>query len=482
MIKKIIYSSLILLMSSNINLTAQNSEQRTLPAISGVRISGKSKISIHNGETQSVTVQTKGALSEVQTSVENGILKINGPSSKLAITIPVLNSISVDGIGEVMVDSAFKTETFSIKISGNGKIMMPIEADNIITKISGNGKLKISGTAKEIELDISGNGKVDATELHVENAKANISGIGKCLLDVTNNLDVKISGNGSIYYKTEPAHITKQISGVGKLGTINTSDKDTTTVHLGNKRIVIIGDEEAESNQDFDVDIDINADIDDDSHYFSKKRKSRSHWMGLDLGYNNYFNGDFGTSLPKQYDYLELNTGKSVGVNLNFFAHDFKLYRRYVMFTTGLGMSINNFRFNSDRTLIPEIDSVNAFPDTLAYDLSKHKLEIAYVTVPLLLQFNTNEYFKKSFHIATGVLMSYRIESHTKRVYSMDGDKRKDKTHDDFNINPFRAETTLRLGYRGATVFFNYAFTELFKSGTGPELHPFTFGLSLLNW
>ena len=46
--------------------------------------------------------------------------------------------------------------------------------------------------------DISGNGKIDAQELQVNDASTNISCIGKCLVDVSNNLDVNISGNGSV--------------------------------------------------------------------------------------------------------------------------------------------------------------------------------------------------------------------------------------------------------------------------------------------
>ena len=204
--------------------------------------------------------------------------------------------------------------------------------------------------------------------------------------------------------------------------------------------------------------------------------------MGLDLGFNNYFNSNFNIELPKKYDFLELNTGKSVAVNLNLFAHDFKIYRHYVMFTTGLGMSINNYRFNSNHTLVAKSDSVVGIPDSITIPLNKSKLAITYATVPLLLQFNTRDDYKKSFHVGTGVLLSYRIESHTKIVYDAEGNKKKTKTHDDFNLNPFRGEATVRIGYRGYTLFGNYAFTELFQSGHGPELHPFTIGLSLSNW
>ena len=475
MFKKIICGCLLLLLASS-TLKSQDSETRTLPVFNAITIESKSKISIQPGSEQSVTVESND-LSEVLTSVQNETLHINGKSSKLDITIPSLSTIDINGMGEVDVDGTFKNQTLTLRVSGNGKINMPVDADKLQVEINGNGKLNLEGNTDDLNVDISGTGKLNAEDLHVKNMKANISGMGKCRVDVTDDLEVNISGVGYVYYKTEPAHIVKQVSGVARLGNINAEDNDTTTVHLGNKKIVIIGGEERDEDNDHDED----ADVDIDDHHDHKPKKACSHWMGVDLGFNNYFYGSgLNTALPNKYDFMELNTGKSVAVNLNFFAHDFKIYKRYVMFATGIGMTLNNYRFSSDSTLIPKINTVSVSNDT--FSLSKNKLAVTYATIPLLLQFNTNPLYKKSFHIAIGTLLSYRIESHTKIIYSDNGDKKKVKKHDDFNLNPFRTEATVRLGYRGYTLFANYAFTELFNSSHGPTLHPFTIGVSLSNW
>ncbi|MBK9402134.1 MAG: outer membrane beta-barrel protein [Bacteroidetes bacterium] len=135
----------------------------------------------------------------------------------------------------------------------------------------------------------------------------------------------------------------------------------------------------------------------------------------------------FSTTLPEGYDYLELNSGKSINVNLNFFAHDFPIYKRTVLFTTGIGLTLNNYRFSSDKTLIPDTNRVVAGFDTdkngKQINYEKNKLSVNYITLPLLLQFNTKQQFKKSFHIATGLLLSYKFNSHLKLVYNDDGDR-----------------------------------------------------------
>jgi len=141
-------------------------------------------------------------------------------------------------------------------------------------------------------------------------------------------------------------------------------------------------------------------------------------------------------------------------------------------------------------SLIPDTNALLYTQDTM--NLRKNKLTVSYATVPVLLTFNSSSNLKKAFHITTGLLFSYKLGSHTKKVYNKDDKKEKDKTFDDFNIDPFRYDATIRIGYSydatirigysDFTVFANYALSELFKSGKGPELHPWTIGISLLPW
>ena len=156
------------------------------------------------------------------------------------------------------------------------------------------------------------------------------------------------------------------------------------------------------------------------------------------------------------------------------------------MFTTGIGLSLDNYRFTSDNTLVKNINMVIAAPDfndkgeKITYE--KNKLAVNYVIVPFLIQFNTNEKLKKSFHLAGGILLSYKYDSHLKLVYDNEGEMQKSKRRDDFNIEPLRYDATVRLGYRNYTLFGSYAISELFKGKTGPTLHPFNVGLQLAGW
>ena len=477
---KIIAIGSFLILAAINSINAQSTETRTLEPFSKINVKDNSKVYFTQGSNQQVKVETEDDINEVQTVVKSGTLNISGDKSILYITALSLEEVSVSGLGEVRSDSMIHTSSLTLAISGKGKIVMPVQAEEVNVNISGSGKMKLNGTAKVFKLNVSGNGIVDAADLIIDNADVRISGVGKATVDVREELNMEVSGVGSVYYKTEPKKINKKISGIGKFGMIKTEDSDTTTVHLGKKRIMIIGDGNSETgNKEHDIDIDKDVNP-------KPPAKSRSHWGGFDLGFNNFFTDQTSTSLPKGYDYLDLNSGKSVQVGLNLFKHDFNIYKRYIVFTTGIGLTLNNYRFNSNKSLRPDSIPLQADFDyndkgeQISY--KKNKLAVNYVTVPLLIQFNTNKHLKKSIHFAAGMLFSYKFNSHLKLVYDKNGDKQKTKRQDDFSIEPFRYDATVRIGFRNYTIFGSYAISELFKNKQGPTVHPFAVGLQLAGW
>jgi hypothetical protein len=105
---------------------------------------------------------------------------------------------------------------------------------------------------------------------------------------------------------------------------------------------------------------------------------------------------------------------------------------------------------------------------------------MSFVNVPLLLEFNTSDKPHKSFHIAAGVIGGYKLTSRTKREYEIDGAAVKEIKKDDYNINPFRLDATVRVGYGDFTLFGTYSLTTLFERNKGPELYPFSVGIRIM--
>jgi hypothetical protein len=119
-------------------------------------------------------------------------------------------------------------------------------------------------------------------------------------------------------------------------------------------------------------------------------------------------------------------------------------------------------------------DSLNTF--------DKNKLRTTYIKVPVMLEFNTSEDPKRSFHIAAGVIGGVRIGSITKQEYKVDDAKHKNRVKDDFNFSPITLDAAFRIGYGNLTLFANYGLTPLFEKDKGPEVYPVTVGLAILPW
>jgi len=479
---------MIIVMISN-HLFAQDSLSLNLPTFSKIEIRGSSRVTLTIGVPQSVSINRVDSVKS-RISVQNGKLVISGNASNVKVTATEINEIEISGSGSVNATNTIAATNLLIDISGNGKLFAPLAANKVTIGISGNGKTNLSGTASTLDLDISGNGKINAENLIVGTVDANISGVGKGYVDVRDELKLNISGTGSVYYKTKPATIETRISGIGKYGPLSeVNENDTITIETGNTKVIISGDYDDDNYSSYEDNYYDEDDFVNDvtKMYNNRSTKAKSHWAGFEIGFNTLgFGKGLNTDLPNNYNFLELNSGESVLVNLNFFAHDFQLYKRYVMFTTGIGLTLNNYRFTTDQTLKTSGDTLGATFDFNEsgnqIDYSKNKLAVNYITLPLLLQFNSHEDVRKSFHFAIGTLLNYKYNSHLKLVYNENGDKQKAKRQGEYYIQPFRADVTARIGYRNFTLFGTYALTDFFRSGRGPEMHQFQFGVNLIGW
>ncbi|MEP7168184.1 MAG: DUF2807 domain-containing protein [Bacteroidota bacterium] len=473
-----------------------SAQDETKKEFTKINLPDHGKIILKQGDESSVRIEMGKHNADATTDISNGVLTINSDDFIDAyVTVKNLEKIDISGNGKVETDGTIKAKDLELIISGIGKIEMDVEAENVKTHISGKGNIELNGSANNLDAIISGAGKIEAIDFAVSNGNVDISGAGKCEVNVKDNLKINISGVGTVNYENKPANITQNISGLGKISNNQSSEEedevsvsdnsssDTTTVNIGHKKIVISGGKDEDDDDDDDSNVEVKESEDDHGRsviHYHKSSKVQGHWGGFELGFNNYGRTAFSSELPSGYDFLELNTGKAIAVNLNFFDWNAKIIERKLMFVTGLGITWNNWKFQNDRSLIANAPALSANFDSIDY--SKNKLTASYVTLPLLFEFNSSEIEKKSFHVGTGIIFGYKIGSHTKQEYKENGKTRTVKLYDDFNLDPFRYDATLRIGFRGYTVFASYGLNRLFKKNEGPELHPLTFGLTLLDW
>ncbi len=255
------------------------------------------------------------------------------------------------------------------------------------------------------------------------------------------------------------------------------SEKDTTTINIGRRRITII-------DKEGDTSVSVTERDDMDEVPARRKNSFKGNWRGLELGLNNYVDGDFSTSLDPEDDFMELRNSRSRNINLNILQYNFAVSADNIGLVTGLGFEFNNYRFSGnvsiekeDREIVP-IDY-----DELGVSLEKSRFRAIYLNVPLLLEFQTKHpQHSRRAYFSAGIIGGLNIGSNTKVVYKDNSGKTRERVRDDFYLSPFRYGLTVRTGYRALNLYANYYPTPLFQEGKGPELFPVAVGFSILGF
>lgn len=237
----------------------------------------------------------------------------------------------------------------------------------------------------------------------------------------------------------------------------------------------------------------------------NKRGKYNGHWAGIDFGWNGYVNSDFNMNFPAPYNYMNLNTARSMMVNLNPIELNVNIAKNKFGFTTGLGFQLSNYFFTGNYALYGDLDSLAAFrvydADGNIVTTEKNKLFVSYLTLPLLFEVQTNPKFNlKSFHFTFGVIGGLKLQSYQKQEFtsydqtlylqtesgrvisSFEAEKPMRREHDQFFLNPFKVDATVRIGWSYLNLFATYSLTPMFQKDKGPELYPWTVGITLLGW
>lgn len=203
-------------------------ETRPLSDFARIQLDGSYEAEIVNSEETSILVETdSNILAALETSVENGTLRVrgrdqvnlrpsNGKRIRLVISSPTVNYVEIAGSAKVTAEKISATGTVGFKINGSGDIRADVEAKRLEIAVSGSGKTNISGKSESTDIQISGSGEIDTREHETAHGKVRISGSGKIWIHATETLDASISGSGEIWYLGNPEISTSQ-SGSGRI-------------------------------------------------------------------------------------------------------------------------------------------------------------------------------------------------------------------------------------------------------------------------
>lgn len=509
---------------------AQN-EVRSLEDFSTLKISNALEVVLTKGDKNEVEIIASDAQNyeKVKAEVSNEQLNIYttgkmswGGDIKILLTYKDLRGVQQSGASELRATNSIKADKFYLKGSGAIEASLNVEVNELMLDFSGASELNLAGTVNLFKVNLSGASDLKASNLLAKNIEIDVSGASDIKVNASESISGKATGASSVTVKGSPKirainksgasstnfnnnssyrnNVEGLSIGVGKGKVVVTDDEDV-DVQLGNKQVLVNGDT---TKVKWGA---TNLFIVGDSVWTKRivVEPRRNHWAGIDLGINGFLNANNSFNLSndaslamtnpeKVTQFMELNYSKSWTFSINFMEFFFKIKDHHFGFVTGMGTEWSNYELKHNVRLDAKgganvFDEVNEFNENYTWgeidtvlDYSKNRFKTWFINVPLLLELNTGTQKNKSFHISAGAILGFNLQTKIKYKYRIDGDTKKEKDKQSFNTNPLRASLTTRMGYNWFNVFATYSLTQLFEDGRGPELYPFTVGVTLLGF
>ncbi len=221
----------------------------------------------------------------------------------------------------------------------------------------------------------------------------------------------------------------------------------------------------------------------------NKPSNITTNWMILDLGFSNVNdNTNYSSAAAQAYApgsnkaWFELKDGKSRNVNIWFFMQRLNIIKHVVNLKYGLGIELNNYRYEQpiryQSTTLPVVDPPRVLMDlTNGRSYEKNKLATDYLTVPIMLNFNFTPNRKKGFGISGGVSGGYLYSARNKTITSDEGKK---KAKDDFELEKWKLSYIAELALGPVRFYGSYAVKKMHERGL--DMTPYTFGFRFSNW
>lgn len=220
-------------------------------------------------------------------------------------------------------------------------------------------------------------------------------------------------------------------------------------------------------------------------------KKNKFRWAGVDFGVNGLLNSSgsmtlkdpAGTAPKDRTDFMDVDLRHSWMLRINPLEFNIRTKNQRIGILTGLGFEWNSYELSNNVRLIQNggnyVDSSGSLTNAYTWGLvdssrsySKNRLKTFTLNVPLLVDINLGK--NKDLYLVAGGIFGLNMNSKMK-YKSGDG---KEKVKHDFNINPLRMSLYAKVGYQGVGFFASYGLNGLFAEDKGPQVTPFSLGIS----
>ncbi|HEY3102771.1 MAG TPA: head GIN domain-containing protein [Pyrinomonadaceae bacterium] len=180
-------------------------EKRDIGAFKSIETSGAYEVRIACQQSASFEIEgDDNLLPLMKTEVRDSVLHIHNDQSYhstkaiiVRIGVADLESFTTNGAGEIHITN--------------------VKNDRIRISSTGAADIEASGQTKMADISSTGAGNVNAEKLHAERAKISVTGAANVDVYASQQLDVTVSGVGSVTYAGNPPVVNKNVTGIGSI-------------------------------------------------------------------------------------------------------------------------------------------------------------------------------------------------------------------------------------------------------------------------
>lgn len=187
-----------------------------------VQAGGSFNVKIRQGDSYEIQITTEDRImSHVDTKTRGDklILELDGRRFRncdanidVIVTMPTISGISASGGSYFYTDGEINGSTLNVDASGGSQVDMAVRYATVKVNASGGSKVDLGGGCDHLDIDMSGGTNLELYDLYTGNASVSGSGGSRAEIQVSNELDVNLSGGSKVLYK-----------GTGVLSSVETS-------------------------------------------------------------------------------------------------------------------------------------------------------------------------------------------------------------------------------------------------------------------
>lgn len=179
-----------------------------------LKISGAVDVVLKQGTSCDVRVEGNECGKEITViKNKNGVLEIytdtkgrscNDCEATVYVTIVDIDRIESSGATDLQSEGILKSDRLEIISSGASDMELELDVNQLSLECSGASDLEFSGKAEMMVLASSGASEFKAVELDVKEARLDCSGASSTKVNVSNRMEVEVSGASDVRYKGRP--------------------------------------------------------------------------------------------------------------------------------------------------------------------------------------------------------------------------------------------------------------------------------------